>query len=52
MTITHNVLLVLAAIICFIIGLVIAASGHASQFTDWTPWLFGGLIAFAAAHLP
>ena len=52
MTVSHSVLLLVAAIICWIIGLVIVAAGSVSSFTDWVPWLLGGLVAFALAHLP
>ena len=38
------------AIVCFAVGWYIAA-GHSVFGTD-TEWMFAGLIAFAAAHLP
>lgn len=50
MTITRSLLLLVIAIICFAIGLLLAVNvisgGNQEAF------LFGGLLAFAAAHLP
>jgi hypothetical protein len=49
MAITRNLILVAVAVICFVIGFLIAVG--AVNGNDGA-WLFGGLASFAAAHLP
>lgn len=50
MPITRSLLFLVVSIVCFVIGLILAVGwihGGNEQ-----AWLFGGLLAFAAAHLP
>lgn len=49
MVLNRSLLFLVAAIICFAIGLLLAVSVFSG---DQNPWLFGGLLAFALAHLP
>ena len=49
MTINRNLILLLAAIICFVVGFLLGIDVFDG---DQAPWLFGGLALFAAAHLP
>jgi len=46
---TRHFLFLAVALICFAIGLLLAVDVFDG---DQSPWLFGGLLAFAAAHLP
>ncbi len=50
MTVNHNLILLVAAIVCFVISLL----GALSVFNgvDIKAWELGGFVAFAAAHLP
>lgn len=50
MKLTRPVLLTLTAIVCFAIGWIVTA-GH-QVFGTPTEWLFAGLIALTATHLP
>ncbi len=50
MTFTRPTILLLIAVACFVIGWIIALGANLIG-TD-TEWLFAGLAAFAAAHLP
>lgn len=47
---TRSLLLLIAAILCFAIGLLLAVNVIHGSHQD--AWLFGGLLSFAAAHLP
>lgn len=47
---TRNVLLIAAAIVCFLLCLLEAIG--AVEGVNYDAWLAAGLIAFAAAHLP
>lgn len=50
MTVTRSLLLLVVSIVCFFVGLILAIGWlHGSHENAW---LFGGLLAFAAAHLP
>jgi hypothetical protein len=49
-TLNRSFIFPVIAIICFAVAWFIVA-GHSLFGTD-TEWLFAGLIAFAAAHLP
>lgn len=46
----HSFWLVVIAALCFLAGWII--SGGGTIFGTAEEWLFAGLIAFAAAHLP
>lgn len=50
MVLTRNLFLVVVAVVFFAIGLIVAISG--ANFGTPVEWGLGGLIAFAAAHLP
>jgi len=51
MTSAHRALLLLViSIVCFAVGLILAVGWINGGNQD--AWLFGGLLAFAAAHLP
>lgn len=47
---TRNLFLLILAIVLFAVGLIVALAG-ANAGTP-TEWMLGGLLAFAAAHLP
>jgi hypothetical protein len=47
--ITRSLILIAVAVVCFLIGFLIAVG--AVNGNDGA-WLFGGLASFAAAHLP
>jgi hypothetical protein len=49
-TVTRHLIFLLAAIVCFLIGLILAI-GWVDNGND-PAFLFGGLALFAAAHLP
>ena len=49
-TLNRSLIFPAIAIVCFALAWYIVA-GHSLFGTD-TEWLFAGLIAFAAAHLP
>jgi hypothetical protein len=46
----RSLLLLVVSIVCFAIGLIIAVGWINGG--NLNAWLFGGLLAFAAAHLP
>lgn len=46
---TRHYLFLAIALVCFAIGLLLAVDVFDG---DQAPWLAGGLLAFAAAHLP
>lgn len=49
----RQVLLLVAAILCFLVALVIALGGAAAVLgAGWIVWALGGLIALAAHFLP
>lgn len=50
MPVTRSLLFLVVSIVCFVIGLILAI-GWIHGGNDQA-WLFGGLLAFAAAHLP
>lgn len=47
---TRSLILLIVSIICFAIGFLLAVDVVSGSHQD--AWLFGGLLAFAAAHLP
>jgi hypothetical protein len=49
-TVTRSLVLLVVAIVCFAVGLLLAINAVSGGNQD--AWLFGGLLAFAAAHLP
>lgn len=49
-TLNRSLILPVIAIVCFAVGWYISA-GH-SVFGTEQEWLFAGLIAFVATHLP
>ena len=46
----RSLILLVIAILCFFVGLILAV-GWVNGGNEQA-WLFGGLLAFAAAHLP
>ena len=50
MTVSRSLLLIVIAIVCFAVGFILAVGWLSGGNQD--AWLFGGLLAFAAAHLP
>lgn len=50
MTVSRSLILLVVAIVCFAVGLILAVGWIHGGNQD--AWLFGGLLAFAAAHLP
>jgi cell division protein FtsW (lipid II flippase) len=44
-----SVFLTLVAVVLFIVALIVAVTDYGSH---WAAWVSGGLIAFAAGHLP
>ena len=50
MTVNRSLVLLVVAIVCFAVGLLLALSVINGGNQD--AWLFGGLLAFAAVHLP
>lgn len=50
MTVTRSLVLLVISIVCFAVGLILALNWASGGNQD--AWLFGGLLAFAAVHLP
>lgn len=50
MTVNRNLLLLVAAVVCFLVALLLELSVFSGS--DWRAWTLGGLLSFAAAHLP
>lgn len=50
MTLTRNLLFLIVAIVCFTVALLLALDVVYNG--NQPAWVDGGLIAFAAAHLP
>lgn len=50
MNLTRNVLLLVVAIVCFLVGFLLSVDLVDGSNLD--AWLFAGLASFAAAHLP
>lgn len=50
MAVSRSLVFLIIAIVCFTIGLLLAISVLSGGNLDG--WLFAGLLAFAAAHLP
>lgn len=46
----RSLILIVAAVLCFAIGMLLAL--NVIHGGNEQAWLFGGLLAFAAAHLP
>lgn len=46
----RTLLLIIVAVVCFLVALLIAAGTVGSG--NEPAWVAGGLLAFAAAHLP
>lgn len=49
-TVTRSLLFLVAAIVCFVIALLLVLDVVTGGNQD--AWLVGGLLAFALAHLP
>jgi uncharacterized membrane protein YgaE (UPF0421/DUF939 family) len=49
-SLNRSFILVIAALVCFAIGLLLAINVISSGNQE--AWLFGGLLAFAASFLP
>lgn len=50
MALRPRILFLVAALVCFIIGLLVALGTFGG--TDWPPWLLGGLTAWVLAGFP
>ncbi len=50
MTVTRPLLFLVAAIVCFVVALLLALSVFSGG--NEQAWVDGGLLAFALAHLP
>lgn len=50
MPFNRSLFLLVVAVVCFAVGLLLAINVINGGNQD--AWLFGGLLAFAAAHLP
>jgi hypothetical protein len=50
MTLNRSLIFLVAAVVCFVIALLLATSVINGSSQD--DWLIGGLLAFALAHLP
>ena len=49
MAVSRSLLFLVVSIVCFVVGLILAVGWIHGGNQD--AWLFGGLLAFAAAHL-
>lgn len=47
----YQVVATVVAVVCFLAALALAY-GWSLGGTNWQEWVSGGLVAFAAAHLP
>jgi hypothetical protein len=50
MTLNRSLVFLVVAIVCLAVGLLLALNVISGGNQD--AWLFGGLLAFVAAHLP
>jgi hypothetical protein len=46
----RSLFLLVAAVVCFVVALMLELG--VVNGSDWHAWTLGGLVAFAAAHLP
>jgi hypothetical protein len=48
-TLNRSLLFLIVAVVCLVVGFLLSINVFDGRED---PWLFGGLLAFAAAHIP